>query len=182
MYVAVKLVIGDLYVVLYVEKFSHWLQRAIGLRSNRTAQLCYGAFIANILRRDILTPVLNGKHPEWFSLAMLPLFLWVYIRVLPDNEKIKDQLTGNGFMNHRKLMIPFIAVRLFFMFWVLLYLTLGIVAMKPGLMVDFGMSMLTLCEYLQACDDLPPGQSRVRGWLNDIAAFGKTPAEVKSNV
>lgn len=66
-------------------------------------------------------------------------------------------------------------MRLIGLFLAFLFTVLNLIAPTGW---GLNMALITLSEYFQACDDLPPGKSRVRKLVDAIKSFGLNPVSV----
>ena len=157
-------IIIDRFILNRVERLSHCLQKTFGLRSQKSAQLCYAGMIANILRH-----VINGSL--WWMLLIFPVYLAILAYFMPEQEKRIDSMNASGLSNPRKISTGHMVSRYINM----LFTALNFV--NPAMMA--AMACLTISSYFEACDDLPPGKSRVRKFVDAIKAFGMKPVGVE---
>lgn len=167
-------IIIDSFILNRVERLSHCLQKTFGLRSQKSAQLCYGAFIANVLRWIIGGKLAHEKGSSWWWLGIVPVYVLVYLVVMPSQEKTIDELNAMGFSNPYKYRTGLIVSRLID----IAFIGLELAGHNGTWACNF--VLLTFSDYFQACDDLPPGKSRVRKFVDAIKAFGMKPVGVEN--
>lgn len=163
-------IVVDRFLLNRVEKLSHSLQKTFGLGCHKWAQLCYGAFIANTIRW-VADNLLRHKI-GWWWLSYFPLYLFVYLYLMPEVEKLHQWFNENGYSNPRKCRTSSIIGRLANFVFIAFYAALGLYSWM------FSFVLITLSDYFESCDDLPPGKSRVRKFVDAIRAFGMKPVSV----
>ena len=166
-------IIIDRFILNRVEQLSHCLQKTFGLGCHKWAQLCYGAFIANAIRW-VADGLLSHKLPSPFIWILIILIsLVVYLVLMPMVERIYNEMNALGLSNLRKIRTSSIVSRLSNFAFIALYVSLA------NYTWAFNFVLIGLSEYFEACDDLPPGKSRVRKFVDAMKAFGLKPVGVE---
>lgn len=171
-------IVIDRFILNRVEKLSHCLQKTFGLGCQLTANLVYGGFIVRFISIDIVNALIQ-KHYSFaatLGCGILPIYLLVYFVANPFIGKINNELNARGIANFSKINPRSIRMRLIGLLMSGFFYAVGLV-----IPTYWGTNMLlvTLSEYFQACDDLPPGKSRVRKFVDAIKAFGMKPVGVE---
>lgn len=166
-------IVVDRFLLNRVEKLSHCLQKTFGLGCHKWAQLLYGGFIVNVITWLVIPDVLHGRKLVWLWVLIVPLYFFCYLKLMPDIEKMRGELRSMGIANSSKISKVSIVSRVLYVFWTASYFFTGIYAW------GFSFALLTLSNYFAACDDLPPGKSRVRKFVDALKAFGMKPVSVQ---
>jgi len=151
----------DGFVLRRFESLSHFLQRSFGT----TAISCERASLMMATAFMLRLVIAETGVSRWLDvicvLTILVQFLGTYLRA--DDAETRAL---RGTANPEKLNYPW---RLFLLIPGVLFFPLDLQRGAPWL--QFGIA----AHYFRACDDLPPGISRVRKFLNDIGAFFGSP-------
>lgn len=169
-------IIIDRFILNRVENLSHCLQKTFGLGCQLTANLLYGGFIVHFVCTDVARDISHKRY--WMLFLDVPVTLvysMVYFVVNPWIGKINNELNARGHANSSKINPRSIRMRLIGLFLAFLFTVLNLIAPTGW---GLNMALITLSEYFQACDDLPPGKSRVRKLVDAIKSFGLNPVSV----
>lgn len=153
----------DDFIILQFERVCHFTQLTFGMRSAHWVQLCRAVIVADLLRR---VPVGGWAGFAWMMMAII-FSVGLLASIISDNFKVAG---GAGMANPNKIRMR--TGRLLYMAW------FSIITYRGECELWF--VMLALDDYFLACDDLPPGRSRFRKFLNSLQSIGMKPVEVGS--
>jgi hypothetical protein len=147
-----------------VERFSHFMQRTFGTKAidlERASVILAIAFeLAYMYQLEVPKSLftrfaLTLAHVAIVASLICRLYLTHVYRDLPE---LRERL---GVANHAKLIGSDMRVA-----------RVGMVALMAVISYLWGFcwAFQALADYFDACDNLPPGQSRVRKWLASLRA------------
>ncbi len=155
LYVLKLIVIGamviDVNILLRVERFCHWTQRWFGIASAGWERL----FIMLQIVAVGLKWVSLTKTVERWGMGILTVMIATDAAIRFHHSLLRTPRVGSSrTMNPLKTTMVFPRV-----------LDLGLVCLPPP---TWWFNFYTASLYLAACDDDPPGESKVKGWLKSL--------------
>lgn len=144
------------------ERFSHFMQRTFGTRANDLNRFCLvvaaGAMLAITVDGALTAKSWLGRTVGVFANALVVGLLFQKFIDSFELDEFHAILLSRGFSNPTKA-------------WWHLRLSLFVIAdLMTSLGVLYGIcwGAQLVAFYFQSCDDLPPGESRVRKFLNSL--------------
>jgi hypothetical protein len=157
----------DAFLISGFERFSHWTQRAAGITCVRLASIvCY--LIAALLLCACVLDISQAGSVVWGLVACVAKTIGIERRQDEAFERV-----ANGTANPRKTQWParaalVLIVLLFSVFVWSVRVSSHLSSLYALRMIALGWSFTPLSEYLEACDPLPPGTSKVRQWFDSM--------------
>ena len=160
---------ADDWLILQFERFGHWFQRLTGRTNFFLAALC-----------DLANSALCVAFGFWTSDIVYLIFSFFFLSYSIGNLYREKSALG---AESRRYMNPMKAVRFFKLMRVIYPLFGFFVSMGLSGTTGVGIAVIALLVwiaiYLEACDPLPPGTSKIRQWLNSMkAALSAEPTPV----
>jgi hypothetical protein len=157
----------DEWLIGRAERVSHFLQRTFGVVSGDLVRLFCMMALAFLLKLFISD---HGVFDKTMDVIMMLIRIGTFIESYGDWRATQRELANPLKVRHRGVRVSYVA------FSVLSIYT-------DVLNFQLWFQCVTLADYFLACDDLPPGESRVRKLLREIGASGKlqVPIRVSEN-
>lgn len=148
----------DGFILNCFERFSHFMQRTFGTKAVDWERFCLMASAAITMTRE--SKIAGLALAIFTTIITILMFTLTYFRIP----------TPPGTMNPRKIRNQFSRP-----FCILFCLTFLWNDLRTG---NLWYELWRFADYFSACDDLPPGESQVRKFVNSLKAGFRQPVPV----
>ena len=170
------ILIADLWLVLKIERASHWVTRLTGwsvFLQKRAVAACTMVVIVLYTIREA-----RSAKPSWPFVIWMFLCSLIQLRDATYGSRLDGRIAEdaeNGLMNRNKMLLPFTFLRIMWSIWQTIFFLTFLSAGPFRWDILLWGQLIWLNMYLEAVDPLPPCKGKVKEWLSSL---GRKPVPV----